>query len=86
MTFAEFLALIQADKTLRDKNEHWRPQSSQIAAPLIRYDHICLFDTLDQDLLKIRERLFPGVSLENFRRAENIFRRINPAANGCASC
>ena len=66
ITLAEFLALIQADETLRNKNEHWRPQHLQIAAQLIRYDHVCLFGTLDRDLLKLRDHLFPGVSLGVF--------------------
>jgi hypothetical protein len=66
LTFTEFLALIRANKTLRDKNEHWRQQSLQVAAPLIHYDQICLFGSLDRDLLRIRDRLFPGVSLGVF--------------------
>lgn len=66
LSLTAFLETIHEDSTLRDMNEHWRLQTRQIAASLIKYDMICLTETLDQDLLTVRDRLFPGVASGNF--------------------
>ncbi len=62
LPFRLFLESIAADNNLRDMNEHWRLQTNQIATHLIKYDQFCLLETLDQDLLTIRDKLFPGVT------------------------
>jgi Sulfotransferase family len=70
VTFGTFLEAISQQPGLRDSNEHWRPQAHQIAAGLIDYDQICFLETLDEDLLRLREKLFPGLRLDVFETRE----------------
>jgi hypothetical protein len=66
LPFRLFLERIAADETLRDMNEHWRLQTKQIAARLIKYNQFCRLETLEQDLLRVRDQLFPGLALGVF--------------------
>jgi hypothetical protein len=66
LPFALFVELIHADNTLRDINAHWRLQTRQTAATFINYDAFCLQETLNEDLLRIRNHLFPSLALDVF--------------------
>jgi hypothetical protein len=71
LPFEEFTALIHTDTKLRDMNEHWRLQRHQTAAGSINFDFICLQETLAADLITLRDRLFPGLSLGIFEARDH---------------
>ena len=66
VAFDFFLETLATIPEALDINEHWRLQTRQIAASLLNYNHICLFDNLTNELLAIRDRLFPGLQIGVF--------------------
>jgi hypothetical protein len=69
--FELFLEQVATSPASLDMNEHWRPQTRQVAAPVLPYDFFCLFDTLSADLLTVRNRLFPGLAIGVFETREH---------------
>ena len=66
LSYADFVSLIHEKHDLRNLNEHWRPQVRQTASAFVMYNYICLQETLDADLLVVRDLVFPGIDLGVF--------------------
>jgi hypothetical protein len=81
LSFGLFLDAISQKPHLLEANEHWRPQTDQIAAKLIDYDHICFMETLNEDLMRLREKLFPGLNIGIFETRERFPENRSSAAS-----